>query len=477
LFIFSDEHDPRYMGCSGHPFVKTPNIDSLAQHGVRFTNAWTSCPVCVPTRASLATGKYVYQIGYWDNAIAYDGRIPSWGHRLQENGCRVESIGKLHYQDAQLSTGFDKQHEPMHILNGIGQLWGSVRDPMPEKAALSELYAKVGPGLSSYNRYDQRICQLTIDWLKDRAKDPDSNPWTLFVGFVAPHMPLVVPEEFVKPYLSVDFPMPKLLPRNGYIRHPWVERMASFWDHDATFDSDDKRRLAMACYFGLISFLDFQIGKIIETLDSTGLSKTTRIIYSSDHGDNLGTRGLWNKDVLYRESTGIPMILAGPDIESKVCNTNVGLVDLYPTILDCMGIKPTEDEQCLPGKSLFKIAEQPDDTSRLGFSEYEAVGADTAAFMLTRDNFKYHYYVGYLPELFDLESDPEELKNLAGDAAYKNILVGFEAELRKLLDPEKIDRLAKDDQNELIKRYGGRDAAFRLGYMGETPADKKYNPN
>ena len=97
LFIFSDEHDPRYMGCSGHRFVKTPHLDRLAARGVRFANAYTPCPVCVPARASLATGRYVHDIGYWDNAIAYDGLVPSWGHRLRAAGMRVESIGKLHY--------------------------------------------------------------------------------------------------------------------------------------------------------------------------------------------------------------------------------------------------------------------------------------------------------------------------------------------------------------------------------------------
>jgi len=462
------------MGSSGHPFIKTPNIDSLASNGVRFENAWTSCPVCVPTRASLATGKYVHDIGYWDNAIAYDGRVPSWGHRLQENGIRVESIGKLHYQDAEHATGFDMQYEPMHILNGIGQLWGSVRDPMPEIAGPSALYKKVGPGLSNYNRYDQRICDLTINWLKERAAEPDEKPWMLFVGFVAPHMPLMVPEEFVKPYLSIDFPMPKLLPRNGYIRHPWVERMAKFWDHDATFESDEKRRLAMACYFGLISFLDFQVGKVLEALRQTGLYDSTRIIYSSDHGDNLGTRGLWNKDVLYRESTGIPMIISGSDINPKTCQTNVGLVDIYPTILDCFGIPLSDTEQQFPGRSLFDIARESNDPNRIGFSEYEAVGAETAGFMLTKGGYKYHYYVGHPPELFNLKNDPEEMHDLSGDASFQKILEEFERELRKILDPEKIDRLSKDDQNKLIERFGGPEAAFQLGYPGETPTDKKF---
>ena len=341
LFVFSDEHDPRYMGCSGHPFVKTPNLDRLAARGTRFTNAWTPCPVCVPARASLATGRWVHEIGYWDNAIAYDGRVPGWGKRLQEAGRAVESIGKLHYRNEADATGFDRQHEPMHILGGVGQLWGSVRDPMPEKAGRSALYDQVGAGLSNYNRYDQRITELAVGWLEDRARLPAGEPWLLFVGFVAPHMPLVVPQEYLDLYLGQNIPMPKLLPRDGYQRHPWVERMASHWDHDATLGSDARRRLAMACYFGLITYLDSQLGHVLAALERTGLAADTRVIYSTDHGDNLGSRGLWNKDVLYRESTAIPLLMAGPGIERSVSSTNVGLVDLYPTFLEATGVPLT----------------------------------------------------------------------------------------------------------------------------------------
>ncbi len=464
------------MGCSGHPFVKTPNLDRLAARGTLFTNAWTPCPVCVPARASLATGRYVHEIGYWDNAIAYEGRVRGWGHRLQETGHRVEAIGKLHYQDAQHPTGFDRQHETMHILNGIGQLWGSVRDPMPDKAGRSALYDKVGPGTSNYNRYDYRICELTTQWLEERARTPDERPWMLFVGFVAPHMPLVVPQEFLDPYLREDIQLPKLLPRDGYVRHPWVERMTSFWDHDATFeDSDERRRLAIACYFGLISFLDHQVGKVLDALERTGLAETTRIVYSSDHGDNLGTRGLWNKDVLYREATGIPMIVAGPDVPASVRHTNVGLTDLYPTFLDAMGIPPTAQDKELPGRSLLELAREPDDLGRIGFSEYHAVGAPSAGFMLTRGRFKYHHYVGYPPELFDLQADPEETRDLASDPEYTGVLAEFEATLRSMLDPEAVDRQAKDDQNALVMRFGGPEAALRLGYPGETPTDQKFS--
>src|SRR3546814_10142833 len=100
------------MGCAGHPIVKTPNLDGLARKGTRFSAAYTPSPICVPARASIATGRYVHEHRCWDNAIAYDGRTPSWGHRLQQAGIRVESIGKLHYRKEEDATGFDPQQLP-----------------------------------------------------------------------------------------------------------------------------------------------------------------------------------------------------------------------------------------------------------------------------------------------------------------------------------------------------------------------------
>jgi len=475
LVILSDEHDPRYMGCSGNARVQTPNMDKLAARGTRFSNAWTPCPICVPARASLATGRYVHDIGYWDNAIAYDGRIPGWGHRLQAEGLRVESIGKLHYRNDTDPTGFDRQYEPMHILDGIGLLWGAVRDPMPDKAGRSPLFDVLGAGESSYNRYDWRIADLAEQWLRERAAAPSDKPWMLFVGFVAPHMPLVVPQRHLDLYPLDKIELPKLLPRDGYKRHPWVERMVSHWDHDASFESDDGRRLAIASYLGLISFLDENIGRLLDVLEGTGLAESTRVIYTSDHGDNLGARGLWGKCVPYRESTGIPMILAGPDIPAgRVCRTNVNLVDMYPTVLQGMGLAPSVQERTLPGTSLIELANRQDDPERIGFSEYHAVGAETGGFMLTRGGYKYHYYVGYPPELFDLEVDPEEVHDLAADPAYAAMLTQFETALRAMLDPEATDRQAKNDQNALVARYGGPEAVRTMGNAGATPAPDKF---
>ncbi len=475
LVIVSDEHDPRYMGCSGHPLIKTPNLDRLADSGTRFARAWTPCPICVPARASLATGRYVHEHRYWDNAIAYDGRIRSWGHRLQENGMRVESIGKLHYRNETDPTGFDKQHEPMHIMDGIGLLWGAVRDPMPEKAGRSPLFDELGPGQSSYNRYDERIADLAVDWLGQRAATPDSKPWSLFLGFVAPHMPLVVPQRYLDLYPLESIPLPKLMPSDGFARHPWVERLARHWDHDATLGTDARRRLAIACYFGLITYLDEQVGRVVDALHRLGLADSTRVIYSTDHGDNLGARGLWNKCVMYRESTAVPMIVAGPDVTAgRVCNTMVNLIDVYPTIIESMGLDVAHDERDLPGESLLEIASVPDDDERIGFSEYHAVGATSGTFMLTRGRWKFHYYVGFPPELFDIESDPEEMRNLAADPAFGKVVEDLEAALRSLVDPEAADRLAKDDQNALVARYGGPEKVRTLGNAGATPTPKQF---
>ena len=134
LIIMSDEHDPRYMGASGDRFIRTPNLDRLAGSGMRFREAYTPSPICVPARAAFATGAYAHDIGYWDNALAYDGAVKGWGHALQDASILVESIGKLHYRSSEDEAGFDQEHLPMHIYNGQGMVWGSVRDQLPSQS-------------------------------------------------------------------------------------------------------------------------------------------------------------------------------------------------------------------------------------------------------------------------------------------------------------------------------------------------------
>lgn len=472
LYIMSDEHNPRMLGCAGHEIVKTPNLDRLAARGTRFTSAYTNSPICVPARASWATGRYVHAIGYWDNAHAYDGRIRGWGHRLQGEGIPVNAIGKLHYRNATDLTGFDSQTEPMHIADGIGQVWGSVRDPLPEmqaRAAGGGLLAKAGPGLSSYNRFDARIADTACARLRDAAGDPDGGPWVLFLGFVAPHFPLTVPEEFHALYPPDDLPLPKLDPRDGHERHPWIQSRPNL--RGAEPPSPELNRKGLAAYLGLCTFIDAEIGRVLGVLEETGLAASTRVVYTSDHGDNAGTRGLWGKGNFYTESAGIPLIVAGPDVpEGAVRRTPVTLVDSYQTILDCVGLTPTEEERDLPGRSWFKISGEADAPERAAFSEYHAIGSPSAGFMIRQGRYKYHHYVGFPPELFDLADDAEELRDLAPDPAWEGVLKEMEAELRAVIDPKKAEGMAKADQRALIERFGGREKALTIGTRGETPA-------
>ena len=472
LILMSDEHDPRHMGCSGSPQVRTPNLDALAARGTRFPHAYTPSPICVPARAAFATGQRVHRTRHWDNATPYFGQPQGWGHVLQGHGVRVESIGKLHYRADEDAGGFDAEHLPMHVVGGYGMVWASIRDPyiaMPGgKRMLGET---IGAGESPYTQYDDAVTRRAVEWLRQAGERRD-EPFVLYVGLVAPHFPLVVPQPYFDLYPFDTLPEPKLHPSTGYERHPWVEAYADFAKNEDAFRSAEERLSAFAAYFGLCSFTDHNVGRILAGLREAGLEGDTTVVYTSDHGDNVGTRGLWGKSTLYQESAAVPMLVAGPGVPRGVCETPVDLLDLYPTILQAAGIDPTPVMDDRPGRSLRDLATGPAEPERVIFSEYHAAGSNTAGFMLRKGRWKYHHYVRFRPELFDLGSDPEELTDLATDPAHAGVLREMEAELRRICDPEAIDALAKADQRAMIERFGGPEAASRMGSTGATPAPK-----
>jgi choline-sulfatase len=469
LLIVADELDAQALGCAGHAFARTPHLDCLAGEGTRFVNALTPSPLCVPARAALATGRWVHETGCWDNALAYAGEPRGWAHQLRdEAGWRVESIGKLHYRDALCDTGFAAQHEPLHIANGIGQVWGSVRDPLPEARRPSHLFDQLGAGYSDYNRYDERVAARAQAWLEARAAQRESQPWLLFVGFVAPHFPLVVPQTWLDGIDIDALPLARQHPSRGYRRHPWVQRHADLSDADAELGSDARRRLALACYFGLVGFLDHQVGRVLQTLERTGLARDTLVVFTSDHGDNQGARGMWNKSTLYRESVNVPLLMRGPGVpQAHVCRTATSLVDIAPTVLDAAGVPAPAS---LAGVSLRAIASQRDDLDRVGFSEYHGVGSPSAGYAIWHGRWAYHHYVGYPPELFDREADLDQLHDLAADPAHATTCAQLHALLLERLDPAAVDRRAKADQAALIARFGGAQRALTVGTPGASPA-------
>jgi choline-sulfatase len=468
LLIVADELDAQALGCAGHAFARTPHLDRLAREGTRFVNALTPSPLCVPARAALATGRWVHESRCWDNAIAYAGEPRSWAHVLRDDaGWRVEAIGKLHYRNATCDSGFGAQHEPLHIARGIGQVWGSVRDPLPDARRPSHVFDELGAGCSDYNRYDERVAECAQRWLEARAQESGQPPWLLFVGFVAPHFPLVVPQTWLDGIDIDALPLARQHPSRGYRRHPWVQRHADLSDADAELGSDARRRLALACYLGLVAFLDHQVGRVLDTLERTGLARDTLVIFTSDHGDNQGARGMWNKSTLYRESLNVPLLMRGPGVPAaRVCRTTTSLVDIAPTVLAHAGQSAPPD---WPGSALQAIASQPDDLDRIGFSEYHGVGSPSAGYAIWQGRWAYHHYVGYPPELFDREADPEQLYDLGADPAHAATRARLHAALLDRVDPVAVDGCAKADQRALVARFGGAERALTVGAPGASP--------
>lgn len=468
VFVMSDQHNPQLMGCAGHDFVQTPNMDALAARGTRFPAAYTPSPICVPARAAWATGLEVNRIGYWDNAMAYDGRYAGWGHALQAAGIRCESIGKLHYTNAEDPTGFDVQHAPMHIAGGVGQVWGSVRDPLPVKEGAEFLCILSGKGESDYTRYDGDSTQRAVDWLSEAPAD---EPWVLYVGLVAPHHPYLAPEEWFDRYDVDSLPARgKLHPEDGHWRHPWAERVASMtYGADLLVPPDDRRKCT-AAYYGLVSYLDDNLGRIMAALDANGLTDSTTLVYTSDHGDMTGSRGMWGKQQLYQESAGVPLIVAGPGIPAgQVNDTATSLVDGFATVCDVMGVEQTDDEE-RTGRSWRQMAAVGDDDGRAVLAEYHAMGSPCAGFLVRRGNWKLHWFPwGYPAELFDLAEDPDELCDLGRDFGHLPIRKELEAVLREFCDPEEVDLRAKADKDALVARFGGPVAAMNMGTAAETP--------
>ena len=466
LFIMSDEHQQKSSGCYGHPFVKTPTIDALAASGTRFTNAYTNSPICVPARASFATGRYVHDIGYWDNAHAYEGRVEGWGHALQKAGMQCLSIGKLHYRSESDPTGFNEQIVPLHIVDGKGAIGGSVKQPLAPPITKSKLATNIGPGDSGYIRYDQSIMEKTVEWLKTEATRLTDKPWALFCSFVCPHFPLIAPQDFYDLYPHEMLPHPKGNYKD-YPLHPWIEKFQKLQCHDDFF-TEESRKVAIASYYGLCSYLDSNINNVITALEQAGLRDETLIVYTADHGENLATRRLWGKSNMYEEAAAIPMILSGPGVPSgKVVNTPVTLADGSATILEALGLTETHPGEI---RSLREIANEGDNLERVAFSEYHATGADTSSFMIRKGQYKYIHYVDYEPELFDQVNDPEEEQNVANDPKFASIMEDLQNELYSRVDPLAVNDAAQASQAALVKSAGGRDAVLSKGTFQGTPA-------
>jgi len=474
LLVTSDEHRPDALGCADHPHVETPTLDRLADEGTRFANAYCQSPLCAPSRASFATGRYVHETGHWDNATPYDGSPRSWGHHFTDHGIDVTTVGKLDFEPG-CNDGFPDQRVPFHRetpdVNGLR------RDPPIVREGARERIEAAGPadadGEAWYTEREDRVTETAIAFLEARADEAietdgagtegddgnssddaadermdvnDSEPWLCWVNYILPHFPLIAEPSYYDRYPKRDVDLPIDYPAGD--DHPILEELRAHFD-GRDVDEATLRR-TRAAYYALCTALDDRVGRLFRALDQLGLTDETLVIYASDHGEVLGDHGLWWKCCMYEPSVAVPLVIRGPGVEQRTLDAPVSLLDVVPTMADAVGI-PHDPAWC--GRSLLDVArgDAPDE-NRVVFSEYHAHGVSRGMFMLREDRYKYVYYPDNPDQLFDLESDPDELTNLALDPAYEDLRTDFERRLRSFLDedPDAIDEHAREDQRERL---------------------------
>ena len=480
LVLMSDEHNPRMLGCAGHPLVQTPNLDALAAAGTSFTTAYCNSPICVPSRASFATGRYVHQIRAWDNAAPYTGSAASsWGHRLAEQGHAVTTIGKLHYRNTADDIGFPDQRIPMHVMHGIGDVYGCIRSNMPVTRYQLGHVDHAGDTDSEYIRFDTAIAAEAVRWLQTEAQTHE-KPWCLFVSFTLPHFPFAAPEHHQHRYRLDDIDMPIAWSPDQWPMHPPLAAFRKARIQTAAdVRSDDAIRRARLVYYAMCSFVDELIGDVLGALGDAGLADDTRIVYTSDHGETLGDYGLWGKSVMYDSAAAVPLILAGPDIPAgRTVDCPVSLVDLAPSIMSATGVEPAAEDADLPGTDLWSIAAGEEPHDRTVFSEYHATGSASATYMLRDRRWKYVHFVGHDPQLFDMQSDPHELTNLADRPEHQERIADFRRRLAAICDPSATDADAKADQARCIRTNGGLTAVLAAGQqVNFTRAPEQFRIN
>ncbi len=454
IMIMSDEHSFSAMRCAGNNVVKTPNLDRLAQISNHFTNAYTTCPVCAPARASWFTGQYVNRIGTWDNSTPYDGTVPGISTYLKEFGVPTYHFGKTHFHHEG-----DYQFEDGDLFGYMGRpdVGCYFRDQRVGRINAEKRFEKIG--LKEKTSFDDRVTELAINWLKENRDKEE--PWLLNVGLLDPHFPFYVKEENWNYFNELIKEIPKgTLPPYTSLIEPLEHLRTYFKAHVA--NEEIIRRVFVGYYAALLE-LDEKIGRFLDVLDELSIADNTAIIYTSDHGEQMGYHGLWWKCCMFEHSAHIPLMIRIPGIEAKEVSHPVTLVDIFPTICDMIDIERPNN---ISGESLMPLMQKGKDTEKrdFAFSEYHAHGMPVGMFMIRWDKYKYVHYTQWTEQLFDLEQDPEEDYDLAPkeseDETIKKVLEEGRKRLYTVCNPEEVDARAKEYQRRMKKALGLENGYF-----------------
>lgn len=414
LYIMADQlAAPQLKIYNPESQIKTPHLDSLAAESVQFDSAYCPSPLCAPSRMSMISGLLPMKVGAYDNASQIGSDVPTYAHYLRSRGYHTALAGKMHFVGDQLH-GYEQRLTSDIYPGDFG--WAVNWDEPDNRLewyhnASSILQA--GPcARSNQLDYDEEVMFKSTQYLWDHVREgPNKRPFCLTVSLTHPHDPYTITKKYWDRYEDTDIALPKVrIPKEELDSHSKrLMHVCDLWDQDFT---DEQIKRAKRAYYGSVSYVDDNIGKLLETLKDAGLADNTIVIFSGDHGDMLGERGLWYKMSYFESSVRVPMLVSYPKwFAPHRVSQNVSTLDILPTLCDLVGTKPAATLP-MDGVSMLPHlkGEEGHDTV---FAEYTGEGTVRPLLMIRRGPWKYITCPADEPQLFHLQRDPQELDNLA----------------------------------------------------------------
>ncbi len=494
LMIICDQMVAQLTGAYGHPVVQTPNLNRLVDEGIRFDNAYSSCPICSPTRQSLLTGRYASNLDCFDNTSVLSSDQPTLCHYLSIAGYDTVLSGKMHFIGPDQLHGFEKRLTtdvfpsdftwlPQRPTGGLEDFADFHAQPI----AIDYVTAGVRQWSMQFD-YDEETHFRALEYLRSKRSQytgtlqkplppRDERPFFLCVSYCHPHEPFHVTQELWDIYEGVDILLPEIPGNLADREHP-MDRMLNVFHgtHRVDLSNKDALYTMHRAYYGLVTYVDRKVGELLQALEDYGLKDDTLILFLSDHGDMLGERRMVQKRTFYEYSARIPWIMSHPWLLPARVQVPepVSVVDVLPTILDFLGV----EEEVLPidGASVLPLIRGNRQSERAVYSELHAEGVNTTCFMVRQGDFKYIYVAGYGPQLYNLAEDAKEWHNLAGRPEYAEIEVTLHSLLRSQFDPEDIEERVRDSlaRRTLIRKAMKKTGLPRWDYQPVFDATKQY---
>ncbi len=467
LIISADEMVPMLLGAYGHPVVKTPHLDQLVKQGVRFDACYANNPLCAPARAVMLTGMYSSNIRVYDNASPLASEIPTINHYLVENDYETVLCGKVHFVGPDQLHGFEKRLIESHYPTDYR--WVKSRDEkIPRPHVNNYVSSRLKIDHPSQNlKLDELAHTKAIEYLQD---NDGTKPFFLFVSYNFPHEPFWPPQKYWDMYADAEIQLPEF-PEDWQdklsIMDKWLRRHSSTDVTDVTIPKSIRE--VRRAYYALYTYIDDKVGEILSVLNEKGLQENTIVVFTSDHGDMVGEKGMVQKRSFNEWSARVPLIVKYPDrrFAGTEQTTPVSLVDVMPTMLDWAGIPNDQRLEC-DGASLMPLMDGTKDDDRFAIIENHSEGVYTTCFSVVKSGYKYNWFTGYGAQLIDLEADPGEWNNLSGQREYARL----EHDLRKLI----LDRF---DPRQLEKevRHSIRSRMMIQSVLEKQGIDWKYYPD